>query len=307
MKEEGKEMVAMDNLIAKAEVLVESLPYIRQFAGKTFVIKYGGQAMVDETLKEKVMVDVILLKYIGINPVLIHGGGKEISEWSGKLGIEPSFAQGLRVTDAETMEVAEMVLSGKVNREIVSLINYHGGKAIGLNGRDANLLVARRLPPRSVVSEGREETVDLGYVGEVTSVNPEIINSLIHQDYIPVVSSIGIDPDTGKALNINADSVAGDLASALQAEKMILLTDVEGIKADPDSDGGELVSTLDNKTAQDMINDGRISQGMIPKVESCLQALENNVSRTHIIDGRVKHSLLLEIFTNKGIGTMVVQ
>lgn len=301
-------MVPVENLIAKAEILVESLPYIRKFAGKTFVIKYGGHAMINEELKQKVIVDVILLRYIGINPILIHGGGKEITDWSEKLGREATFAQGLRVTDAETMELAEMVLSGKVNREIVSLMNSHGGKAIGLNGRDANLLEARRLPPCKVTVDGKEEEVDLGFVGEITGVNPGIIHSLIQQDYIPVVSSIGISPEKeqGQGLNINADSVAGELAAALQAEKMILLTDVEGI-TDPNAEQGNLISTLGKQKAYRMIEDGRINKGMIPKVESCLKALENGVKSTHIIDGRITHSLLLEIFTDEGIGTMVVQ
>ncbi len=300
-------MVAMENLIAKAEILVESLPYIRNFAGKIFIIKYGGQAMVDEELKKKVIVDIVLLKYIGINPVLVHGGGKEITVWSEKMGLKPSFSQGLRVTDPETMELAEMVLSGKVNRQIVSLINHEGGKAIGINGRDANLLMGRRLPPRKVSIEGKEETVDLGLVGEITAVNPEIIYSLIHQNYIPIVSSIGIDSHTGEGLNINADAVAGELAASLAAEKLIFLTDVEGIMADPSGNREKLISTLDRKAAVEMKEDGRISAGMIPKVESCLKALDNGVSRTHIIDGRITHSLLLEIFTNKGIGTMVVE
>ncbi|MFY9114522.1 MAG: acetylglutamate kinase [Dethiobacteria bacterium] len=296
----------MENLIAKAEILVESLPYIRKFAGKTFVIKYGGHAMINEELKEKVAIDVILLKYIGINPILVHGGGKEITEWSRKIGKESTFAGGLRVTDAETMELAEMVLTGKVNREIVSLINGRGGKAVGLSGRDANLFIARRLAPQKVAVDGKEELVDLGLVGEITEVNAAIIHDLIRQDYIPVVSSIGVDKKRQEGLNINADCAAGELAAALKAEKLILLTDVEGIMADPNGDRRKLISTLDKRTAAQMMADGRINEGMIPKVQSCLKALENGVSRTHIIDGRTHHSLLLEIFTDKGIGTMVV-
>ena len=299
-------MVPVEKLIAKAEVLVESLPYIRKFAGKTFVIKYGGHAMINEELKEKVAVDIILLKYIGINPVLVHGGGKEINRWSRKINKESVFAGGLRVTDAETMELAEMVLSGKVNREIVSLINSHGGKAVGLSGRDANMFVADRLPPQKITVNGEEEVVDLGLVGEISTVNADIIDALIRQDYIPVVSSIGVDSKRHEGLNINADCAAGELASALKAEKLILLTNIEGIMADPNGEHQNLISILDRKSATQMIADGRINEGMIPKVQACLRALENGVLRTHIIDGRTHHSLLLEIFTDEGIGTMVV-
>ncbi len=299
----------MDQLIAKAEVLIESLPYIRRFAGKTFVIKYGGHAMVDEELKKSVILDVIMLKYIGINPILVHGGGKEIDHWMNKVGLEPTFSRGLRVTDKETMELAEMVLVGKVNRQIVSLINRYGGKAVGLSGKDSDLMVARKLPPQSVQVDGEEEEIDLGQVGEVEKINPHLLTTLVEQNYIPVVSSIGKsyqEEEGADGLNINADYVAGEMAAALQAEKLILLTDVEGIMDDP-GDPSTLVPTLSEDRAYTAIREGSINQGMIPKVESCLKALYGGVSRTHIINGRVQHSLLLEIFTDKGIGTMVVR
>lgn len=299
-------MVALENLIAKAEILVEALPYIRRFAGQTFVIKYGGHAMINEELKKKVMVDIILLKFIGINPILVHGGGNEITDWMEKLGLEVNFAGGLRVTDASAMELVEMVLSGKINRHIIGFINENGGKAVGLSGRDANLLAARRLPPCKILNGSREETVDLGLVGEIIQVNPHILHTLVSQDYIPVVSSIAVEPETGTALNVNADTAAGELAAALGAEKLILMTDVEGIMADPNGNSGKLISTLNRSTVYQMIEDGKINSGMIPKVGACLKALDCGVSRTHIIDGRLEHSLLLEIFTDKGIGTMVI-
>lgn len=288
-------------LIDKAKILIEALPYIRTFADKTFVIKYGGQAMVSDELKKSVMMDIILLKYIGINPIVVHGGGAEVTQMLKRLGKETVFANGLRVTDAETMEVVEMVLTGKINKEIVSLINRNGGKAVGLSGKDSNLLVARRRPPERV--SGSDELVDLGYVGEIVQVNPGVIHSLSREGYIPVISSIAAGQD-GESLNINADHVAGELAAALGAEKLILLTDVEGIFASAD-DPSTLISSLPKDQALTMIEAGKINKGMIPKVEACLTALEHNVKRTHIIDGRLPHSLLLEIFTDHGIGTMV--
>jgi len=288
-------------LIDKAKILIEALPYICTFADKTFVIKYGGQAMVSDELKKSVMMDIILLKYIGINPIVVHGGGAEVTQMLKRLGKETVFANGLRVTDAETMEVVEMVLTGKINKEIVSLINRNGGKAVGLSGKDSNLLVARRRPPERV--SGSDELVDLGYVGEIVQVNPGVIHSLSREGYIPVISSIAAGQD-GESLNINADHVAGELAAALGAEKLILLTDVEGIFASAD-DPSTLISSLPKDQALTMIEAGKINKGMIPKVEACLTALEHNVKRTHIIDGRLPHSLLLEIFTDHGIGTMV--
>ncbi|MCR3923305.1 MAG: acetylglutamate kinase, partial [Firmicutes bacterium] len=281
-------------LIEKATVLIESLPYLRTFANKTFVIKYGGQAMVSEELKKSVMMDIILLKFIGINPIVVHGGGAEVTQMLNRLGKETKFANGLRVTDAETMEVVEMVLTGKVNKEIVSLINQFGGKAVGLSGKDSNLLVARRRAPEHIHSTN--ERVDLGFVGDITKVNPGVIHTLSGEGYIPVISSVGIGLE-GESLNINADHVAGELAAALSAEKLMLLTDVEGILSD-EHDPASLISALPKAKALEMIEEGRINKGMIPKVEACLMALEHEVNRTHIIDGRVSHSLLLEIFTD---------
>ncbi|MGI6328952.1 MAG: acetylglutamate kinase [Dethiobacteria bacterium] len=294
----------MDSLIAKAGVLIEALPYIRKFAGKTFVIKYGGHAMVSEELKNSVTQDIVLLKFIGINPIVVHGGGGEITALMEKLGKKAFFAGGLRVTDKETMEVVEMVLIGKINQGIVSLLNKHGGRAVGLSGKDSNLLMARKRPPVQVFVEGKEQSIDLGCVGDVVTVSPEVINTLSSNGYIPVISSVGVSPE-GEGLNINADHVAGELAAALGAEKLIILTDVEGILEKPE-DPGSLISSLHRQKVREMIISGKISSGMIPKVEACVRALNNNVSRTHIIDGRISHSMLLEIFTDKGIGTMVV-
>ena len=291
----------VQQLIAKADVLIEALPYLRTFANKTFVIKYGGQAMVSEELKKSVIMDIILLKYIGINPIVVHGGGPDITRMLERLGKESHFVNGLRVTDAEDIEVVEMVLTGKVNKQIVALINQYGGKAVGLSGKDANLLLAHRRAPEQL--SGSEEQVDLGYVGEITKVNPEVIHTLSKQGYIPVISSIAVGLE-GESLNINADHVAGEVAAALAAEKLILLTDVEGILAEA-NDPSSLISTLPKAQATSMIAEGKITRGMIPKVEACLIALAHEVNRTHIIDGRVPHSLLLEIFTDHGIGTMV--
>lgn len=294
----------VNGLIEKAHTLIEALPYIRTFFGKTFVIKYGGNAMISPELKKAVMLDVILLKYVGLNPVLVHGGGPEINEMMRRLDKQPEFAGGLRVTDAETMEIVQMVLVGKVNQEIVSLINQYGGKAVGLSGKDGNLIVARRRPPQTVQVDGLSKVVDLGFVGDVESVNPEIIHILSKEGYIPVISSIGVGLD-GESYNINADVVAGEIAAALKADKLIVLTDVEGIFADP-SDPSSLISTLEIEAARSLIDQGVISKGMIPKVEACMKAVESGVSRTHIVDGRRLHSILLEIFTDQGIGTMVV-
>lgn len=294
----------MNGSIEKAEVLIEALPYIRTFFGKTFVIKYGGSAMTDPELKEAVMLDVILLKYVGLNPVIVHGGGPDISRTMQRLGKEPVFVGGHRVTDAETMEIVQMVLVGKVNQEIVSLINKFGGKSIGISGKDGNLIVAKRRKAGALPGDGGAE-VDLGFVGDVESINPDPIRLLSEQGYIPVVAPVGVGLD-GESYNINADAVAGHLAAALKADKLIMLTDVEGIYRDP-KDPSTLISALSTEQAHRMIRDGEISGGMIPKVEACIRALEAGVVRTHIVDGRKLHSLLLEIFTDQGIGTMVVQ
>ncbi|MGI6034764.1 MAG: acetylglutamate kinase [Limnochordia bacterium] len=290
----------MNGLIEKANVLIEALPYIRTFFGRTFVIKYGGNAMIDDELKKSVMLDLILLKYVGVDPVLVHGGGPAINEMMGKLGKKPTFVSGLRVTDEETMEIAEMVLAGKVNKEIVSLISKYGGKAVGLSGKDGNMIIARK---KVVMGEDNQE-IDLGHVGEVEKINPQVIRILSKEGFIPVISSIGVGYQ-GESYNINADSVAGELAIALEAAKLILLTDVEGIYEHP-NDPKTLISALHIEQARKLVASGNIGAGMIPKVEACIRAVENGVARTHIIDGRTKHSMLLEIFTDKGIGTMVV-
>lgn len=286
----------MDNSLAKAKVLVEALPYIREFYGKTIVIKYGGNAMIDEDLKNKVLLDVVLMKYVGMNPVLVHGGGPAVSSMMKRVGKEPEFLGGLRVTDQETMEIAEMVLAGKLNKDIVALLNKNGSKAVGLSGKDGNLLVSQK----------RVSTVgDLGFVGDIEQVNPELVQVLIEKGYIPVICSIGVGRE-GESYNINADYVAGQLAATLQADKLIMLTDVQGILADY-SDPASLISTLSVDVAQKMIEEGIIAGGMIPKIEACMQALAGGVAKAHIIDGRMEHSLLLEIFTVQGIGTEVVR
>lgn len=292
------ELLGPLELERRAEVLVEALPYIRSFAGKSFVIKYGGSAMIDPALQQQVMTDLVLLKYVGLHPVIVHGGGGQISQWMHRLGMEPRFVEGLRVTDAETIRLAQMVLVGSVNQELVALINRLGGRAVGLSGTDGDLIVARkrRLP-------GRED-VDLGYVGEVEHVNAGLIHLLEQQGYIPVISSIGVGPG-GEPYNINADTVAGEVAAAIKADKLILLTDVRGVLADP-ADPSTLISTLDLEQAHRLVTGRAVREGMIPKLEACIRALEAGVFRAHIIDGRRRHALLLELFTDRGIGTMVV-
>ncbi|GAB4541724.1 MAG: acetylglutamate kinase [Thermodesulfovibrionia bacterium] len=293
----------MRKLIEKANILIEALPYIRTFYGKTFVIKYGGAAMVDKRLKSAFAEDVVLLSYIGIKPVIVHGGGPEINKIMERMGKKPRFIHGQRVTDEETMDIVEMVLGGLINKQIVSLINSHGGKAIGLSGKDGNLINARRKTiKRQSPDTGVPEIIDIGLVGEVEEVNPEIIISTDKEGFIPVIAPIGISKK-GETLNINADYVAGAIASALKAEKLILLTDVEGIK----DKEGNLLSTLNEKGIRSLLSNGTISGGMLPKVQACLDALNGGVNKTHIIDGRLPHAVLLEIFTEKGIGTEITR
>lgn len=281
---------------------MEALPYIRRFYGKTFVVKYGGAAMVDEELKTSFAQDVVLLKYVGINPVVVHGGGPQINEMLERLGTTTKFVRGMRVTDQETMDIVEMVLVGKINKEIVNLINQHGGMAVGLSGKDAGLIRARKMSV-TVASNGEPpEIVDIGLVGEIVGINPMIINSLDENKFIPVIAPVGVG-EHGETYNINADLVAGQVAEALGAEKLILLTDVEGVK----DKKGELLTTLKINQARKFIQDGVVGEGMIPKVECCMEALKGGVGKTHIIDGRVKHAVLLEIFTKEGVGTEVVR
>jgi acetylglutamate kinase len=292
----------MEDFISKAEVLMETLPYFRRFYGKTFVIKYGGNAMVDEELKESFAQDVVLLKYVGINPVIVHGGGPQIDQVLDRMGITSRFVRGMRVTDQETLDIVEMVLVGKVNKEIVNLVNQHGGMAVGLSGKDGGLILARKMNI-TVSDNGKPpEIIDLGMVGEIVGINPRIIDSLDDNKFIPVIAPVGVGHQ-GETYNINADLVAGEIAEALHAEKLILMTDVEGVK----DRKGDLLSTLTEKQARKMIQDGVVASGMIPKVECCIEALKGGVGKTHIIDGRVKHAVLLEIFTKQGVGTEVVR
>ena len=292
----------MKTAVEKAQVLIESLPYIKNFANKTVVIKYGGHAMVDEALKSSFALDIILLKYIGINPVVVHGGGPQINEFLQKMNIQSSYVQGMRVTDGETMDVVEMVLVGKVNKEIVSLINYHGGKAVGLSGRDGDLVKAKKMKiVKNQLADAPPEIIDLGRVGEVTSINPDILETLDAKDFIPVIAPVGVGED-GRSFNINADLVAGAIAAQLKAEKLVLLTDVEGVL---DNDRA-LIPSLTCAQAEEQIETGVIVGGMIPKVRCCMAAVRGGVKKAHIIDGRLEHSLLLEIFTRQGIGSEVV-
>ena len=274
--------------IEKADVLLEALPYIRRFAGKVMVVKYGGHAMEDDELKDSFAQDVALLKYVGMNPVIVHGGGPQIDAELQKAGIVPRFVRGLRVTDAATMDIVEMVLVGKVNKEIVTLLNRHGGSAVGLSGKDGELVVARK-----------RRTGDLGLVGDVVGVHARIIEALA--GFIPVIAPVAADSD-GVTYNINADVVAGKIAEALRAEKLILLTDVEGVK----SRDGALIDTLPADIATEMLREGAIAGGMIPKVECCLEAIRGGVKQAHVIDGRVRHAVLLEILTSRGVGTEIV-
>jgi len=279
--------------VDRVRILSEALPYIQKFRGRTVVVKYGGAAMKDSILKASVVRDIVFMACVGIRPVVVHGGGPEINTWLTKLNIEPQFKDGLRVTDAQTMDVVEMVLVGRVNKELVSLINQAGGAAVGLCGKDGNLITAR--------SQGDS---DVGFVGDVTNVEPGLVKALVEDGYIPVISSVASD-ESGQAYNINADTVAGELAAALNAEKLILLTDTRGILQDY-KDPDTLIPKLDIKTARQLIDDGVVAGGMIPKVKCCVRSLAQGVGATHILDGRINHALLLEIFTDTGIGSMLV-
>jgi acetylglutamate kinase len=277
----------------RVRILSEALPYIQRFANRTVVVKYGGAAMKDGNLKDKVVRDIVFLSCVGLRPIVVHGGGPEINTWLGKLNIEPQFKDGLRVTDAETMDVVEMVLVGRVNKELVSLIDQAGGSAVGLCGKDGNLITAR--------PQGNE---GIGFVGEVAAVNTDLLEVLVEKGYVPVVSSVAAD-ETGQAYNINADTVAGEIAAAMGAEKLILLTDTPGILRDY-HDPSTLIYKLDLTTARGLIDDGTVSGGMIPKVSCCIRSLAQGVRAAHILDGRLPHALLLEILTDSGIGSMIV-
>lgn len=283
------------SLIKKANILIEALPYIQKFSNKTFVVKYGGNAMVNEELKASVMEDITLLKFIGINPIVVHGGGPDITKALTDMNIESRFKNGLRVTDAETMRVVQMVLMGKTNKEIVSLVNCNGGKALGICGIDGGLIQCRKHMP-----EIDGVPADLGFVGEITKINSHILQHLIQDEFIPVVAPIGVD-EHGQSYNINADTVASAVACAVKAEKLITLTDVSGVK----DEHGQIIFEIFQGEILKMINDGIITGGMIPKLLGCLEAIDSGVNSVHIIDGRLPHCILLEIFTNSGIGTMI--
>lgn len=298
-------MAIMKHAEKKAGTLIEALPYIQEFYGKTIVVKYGGNAMINEDLKQKVMEDVSLLKYVGIRPVIVHGGGPDITSFLKKVGKQSDFVSGLRVTDEETVEIAEMVLDGKVNSDIVNMLNCRGVRAVGLSGKDAGLIKASKKMATVYDDAGNTEKVDIGYVGQVESVDTKILQDLLDNGYIPVVAPIGVGED-GESYNINADYVAAEIAGALQAEKLLLLTDIEGIYKDF-NDKSTFISTLHLPEAREYIKEGIIAGGMIPKVEACLTALEQGAGKTHIIDGRLDHSIILEVFTSKGIGTQVVR
>ncbi|HPE06547.1 MAG TPA: acetylglutamate kinase [Smithellaceae bacterium] len=295
-------MEHIQSSMERADILLEALPYIRRFYNKTIVIKYGGHAMVDEDLKDKFARDVVMMKYIGMHPVVVHGGGPQIGSFLKKLGKESKFVQGMRVTDEETMDIVEMVLVGMVNKEIVGLINQHGGQAVGLSGKDGNLIEAEKYYLNDEKAKiTPSEIIDIGLVGKVKAVNAELIVSLGQNSFIPVIAPTGIG-EHGETYNINADVVAGEVAAALKAEKLLLLTDVAGV-LDADK---KLIQTMTNQDALNLIDDGTVEGGMFPKVKCCLKALRGGVKKAHIIDGRLKHAILLEVFTDKGIGTEIV-
>lgn len=289
-----------NNSAITAQVLTEALPYIQQFHGRTVVIKYGGNAMIDEHLKNNFARDVVLMKLVGINPIIVHGGGPQIGDLLNKLGIESKFVSGMRITDADTMDVVQMVLGGLVNKEIVSLINTHGGRAVGITGKDGGLLKARKLSTQAIDAD-TEETIDIGQVGEITEVNVDVLETLTASRFIPIIAPIGVGED-GESYNINADIVAGKVAEALSASKLVLLTNTPGIL---DADHKTL-SGLSKADVESLISKGIINEGMLPKVECALSAVSSGVSSVQIIDGRVPHALLLEIFTDSGVGTQIL-
>lgn len=293
-------MIAQED---RAKVLIEALPYIQRFSRATVVVKYGGHAMVEDRLKENFALDIILMKYVGLNPVVVHGGGPQIGDFLKRLSIEPEFVDGMRVTDQQTMDVVEMVLVGKVNKEIVNLINHHGGSAVGFSGKDGSLITAKKMKYLRR-GEGNQppELIDMGMVGEITSVDTRILSLLVESEFIPVIAPVGGGSE-GETYNINADLVAGVLAQSLKARKLILLTDMEGVL----DERGELVSSLTMEEARGLVSKGAIQGGMIPKVNCCLDALTGGVKKAHIIDGRKEHPILLEIFTKIGVGTEIVQ
>lgn len=289
----------MEKYIKKANILIEALPYIQRLAGKTVVIKYGGNAMINDELKEKVMADITLLKYIGVNPIVVHGGGPDITETLKVYNVESKFVNGLRYTDDVTMSVAQMVLIGKTNKEIVSMLNQKGGNAVGISGIDGKLIECERYKK---TPEGEE--IDVGHVGEIVNINTKVLEKLANDAFIPVVAPIGVGKN-GESYNINADTVAGKIAAALKAEKLMLLTDVPGIKESEDSE--DIIYSITQKEIFEMIDQGKIKGGMIPKTLSCIDAIDAGVKRVHIIDGRIPHCILLEIFTDTGIGTMITE
>lgn len=290
--------------IQRAEVLIEALPYIKKYYGKTVVVKYGGNAMINEELKVKVIQDIVLMKHVGINVVVVHGGGPEITAMMKAMGKEPQWVHGLRVTDKETMEIAEMVLVGKINPEIVALVNHHGGKAVGLSGKDGGMILARKSLLRKNI-EGQEQTFDIGFVGDVEEVDPTVIHAVSSAGFIPVIAPIGVGVNN-ESYNINADYVAGDIAGALRADKLLMLTDVEGVFHDY-HDKSTLISAMTVNDVAGLINQGIIDGGMIPKVQACVNAIEKGVKKVNIIDGRLPHSILLELFTKQGIGTEIAK
>lgn len=296
-------MTSIDEKMDRAKVLVEALPYIQRFSNATIVIKYGGHAMVDEGLKKNFALDIVLMKYVGLNPIVVHGGGPQIGIFLKKLAIESEFVDGMRVTDQQTMDVVEMVLVGKVNKEIVTLIHQNGGESVGLSGKDGRLITARKMEYRKKKKGNQpSEIIDMGLVGEITSVNTQILSTLMDSQFIPVIAPVGAG-ENGETYNINADIVAGHISSSLKARKLILLTDTEGVL----DKQGQLIPSLTMKEALGLIGDGTITGGMIPKINCCLEAMKGGVKKAHIIDGRRDHAILLEIFTKLGVSTQIVR